>query len=678
MKESKFTNLLIHEKSPYLLQHAHNPVYWYPWGTEALTKASHDNKLVLISIGYAACHWCHVMEKESFENEEIATIMNDYFICIKVDREERPDIDQIYMEAVQMINGNGGWPLNCFALPDGRPVFGGTYFRPQQWKQILLGLSASYQTDKFKFLQVAENLTTNMKLAENLTSESEKNSFLLNDLHEITDPWKNRFDTINGGNKEAPKFPMPNSLQFLLEYYYHTKDETIKNHLVLTLRKMAYGGIFDQIGGGFARYSVDQVWLVPHFEKMLYDNAQLVGLYAKAWQLFQLPEFKQTVFDTLSFIEREMTSAQGGFYSSLDADSEGEEGKFYTWTKDEIDRILIADSPIYCDFYNITDDGNWEDHKNILFRNNRENQIAEDYGITNSALLDKIEHCNAKLLKERENKIRPGLDDKILTSWNALMLSGYIAAFRIFNETRFLEIAKRNAEFIHTKMMDDNFALKRNFKDNERGEISGFLDDYAFVIEAFIQLYQANFDQKWIEIARNLAEYTLLHFFDEETGLFYYTSDTDEKLILRKKEIHDNVIPSSNSAMAKNLFQLGKYFYNEKYSEIATRMLGIVKEDIKRSGIYYSNWATLLLWHVFEPYEVVIAGPNVIAYREVIDKHYFPTILLAGSALPSALPIMENRYRENETQIYICRDRICHKPLTIIEEAVQFIEKKKH
>jgi uncharacterized protein YyaL (SSP411 family) len=673
MDKHKYTNNLAKETSPYLLQHAHNPVNWFPWGEKALNKAKEENKLILVSIGYAACHWCHVMEKESFEDEEVAAIMNEQFVCIKVDREERPDIDQIYMEAVQMMTGGGGWPLNCFALPDGRPVYGGTYFRKQQWVQVLYSLANMYQTDKQKMLNVAADLSKGLLESEIISVKKDAQSYTQEDLKEIVEPWKPHFDKKDGGNNRAPKFPLPNSYEFLLNYSYYTSDKETLNHVYNTLNKMAFGGIYDQVGGGFARYSVDKYWKVPHFEKMLYDNGQLVSLYSKAYQLSKNEEYKKVVYQSLEFIERELTSSEGAFYSSLDADSEGEEGKFYVWNKKELDDLLGEDAKLYCDYYQVDSQGNWEHGKNILHRGEKEEEIAHKYNLAPYQLFDKIAGLNKSVLKEREKRIRPGLDDKILASWNGLMFKGYVDAYRAFNDQVFLEKALKNASFLSEKMIEKDFRVWRNYK-NGKANINGFLDDYAFVIDAYIALYQATFDGKWIALAKNLTDYAIKHFYDEKSGMFFYTSNLDPKLIARKMELHDNVIPGSNSAMARNLYYLGHVFYDEKYIEMASQMLHNIKNDIKRSGAYYSNWGILLTHFVYGLKEVAICGNEATEFRKKLDMNYLPQCIIAGSMEQSELPVLKDRLQANKTTIYVCENRVCKLPVYKVNEAIKSIE----
>ena len=507
----KYTNHLIHETSPYLLQHAHNPVNWYAWGDEALEKAKKENKLILVSIGYSACHWCHVMEHESFEDEATAKVMNELYVCIKVDREERPDIDQVYINAVQLITGQGGWPLNCFTLPDGRPIYGGTYFPKAQWNDVLIKLADFYKNNPGKANESAAELTHGIKASDVIKINTNEAKFTLEDAKAIYEPWSTLFDTIEGGPNRAPKFPLPNNYLFLLHYYHATKDKSAFNQIKVTLDKMAYGGIYDQIGGGFSRYATDSLWKIPHFEKMLYDNGQLVSLYSEAYQLTKDVLYKQVVYETLAFIEREMTSPEGGFYSALDADSEGEEGKFYVWKKPQLEALLGDKFPLVSDYYNVNNIGLWEHGNYILLRKKSDAEIAKVHGLTIEQLQKEIASAKKIMFAARKKRIRPGLDDKQLTSWNALMLKGYIDAYTVFNEQHFLSTALNNAEFILTKLRNPDGGLNHNYKNaclppacrtgrdrQSKSTINGYLEDYCFTIEAFIALYQATFDEKWL------------------------------------------------------------------------------------------------------------------------------------------------------------------------------------
>ena len=670
--QHKHTNQLINESSPYLLQHAHNPVNWYPWGEEALAKAKKENKLIIVSIGYSACHWCHVMEHESFEDEDVAKFMNDHFIAIKVDREERPDIDQVYMNAVQLITGKGGWPLNCITLPDGRPIYGGTYFPKSQWLNMLTQVSEFVKQNPDKAEEQAQLLTKGIQSQERIYINPEEAEFTLNDLNTIFSNWKGNIDYTHGGHKRAPKFPLPIGYQYLLYHNYLSQDKDALQAVTTTLNKMADGGIYDQVGGGFARYSTDEIWKVPHFEKMLYDNAQLVSLYSAAYQKTRDPYYKIIVKETLSFIQRELTSENGGFYSSLDADSEGIEGKFYVWKKSELQNILGKKADLIIDYYSITENGNWENGDNILFKTNSDKKIADKYKITESVLTERISEAKYLLLQERENRIRPGLDDKILTSWNSLMLKAYIDAYRSFDNKEYLLAALKNAEFIISKMKSKDNRLYRNYKDG-KASINGFLDDYAFSISAFTALYQATFEEKWLIHAKRLANYAMNHFNDKNSQMFFYTSDIDPALIARKMDVSDNVIPSANSEMAKNLFVLGHYFHNDDLIKKSRAMLNNVKQNANDGGAYYANWDILMAWFVSEPYEVAIVGNDFEAIRKEFDKHYLPNVFLSGGKNEGTLSLLESKLIKNQTTIYVCKNKECKLPTTDIKIALKLL-----
>jgi uncharacterized protein YyaL (SSP411 family) len=670
----KFTNLLINQSSPYLLQHAHNPVNWYPWGKEALDKAKSENKLIIISIGYAACHWCHVMEHESFEDLEVAKYMNDNFIAIKIDREERPDIDQVYMNAVQILTGSGGWPLNVIALPDGRPLYGGTYFPKSEWMSMLSQVSKFAKENPKKAEQQAKSLTEGVKSSELIYAVPEKLSFKIEDLNTIFNNWKKEIDFKNGGQNRAPKFPLPVGYQFLLHYNYLTKNKDALNAVTVTLNKMADGGIYDQVGGGFARYSTDVLWKVPHFEKMIYDNSQLVSLYSSAYQKTKNPYYKTIVYETLNFIERDLTSKDGAFYSSLDADSEGEEGVFYVWNKTELQKLLGKDFDLISDYYNVTNGGNWEKNNNILYKTKSDKSIAKKYKITEKELLLKVLDAKKILLNERNKRIHPALDDKILTAWNGLMLKGYVDAYRVFDDEVFLNVALKNAEFILKKIKKKDSRLDRKYK-NGKSSINGFLDDYAFTIDAFIGLYQATFNEKWLLEAQQLTDYSITHFYDSKSGMFFYTSDLDPSLIARKMEISDSVIPSSNSQMAKNLFILGQYFYNDDYIKKSKQMLTNVKEDALISKVYYANWDILMAWFASEPYEIAIVGNDYLKKRKEFDTYYLPNVFLSGGKKEGTLTLLENKYIEGQTTIYACQNKMCKLPETKVKTVVLQISK---
>lgn len=668
------SNDLIHESSPYLLQHAYNPVDWKPWGEEALKLAAEQNKPLLISIGYSACHWCHVMEKESFEDTAVARIMNENFICIKVDREERPDIDQIYMNAVQLMSGQGGWPLNCFATPDGRPFYGGTYFPKEQWISTLKQLSELYENDLQKVEDYANKLTEGVRSSEIIDRKEAAKEFNISILEDGLKKWKTAFDTVKGGNDQAPKFPMPNNYQFLLNYYYHTKDTEVKNHLDLTLMKMAYGGIYDQIGGGFSRYSVDSNWKIPHFEKMLYDNAQLISLYSEAYRLDKNPLYEQVIKESIAFVKRELMHVDGIFYSALDADSEGKEGKYYIWKKDELKLILGDDYQFISKYFNINEKGYWEDGNYILLRDIEDKELIKQTGLSYTDYHNKIKTAKEKLLKVREERIKPGLDDKSLTSWNALMIKALCDAYLSLGDNEYLKMAKNTSSFILKNIQKEDASLFHSFKDG-KASINGYLEDYSFTIEAFIALYQCTFEEKWLIEAEKLANYSIAHFYDMESGMFYFTNDKDPKLIARKMELSDNVIPSSNSSIAKGLHQLGLLLENNHYLKISSQMLSNMQESFNNYLPAASNWGILLLRKSFPYYEIAIVG--IEAENTMIDfnQKYLPNCLFLGNKTQSSnLPLLEFKWVDEQTTIYVCENKVCQLPVTSVAEALKQIE----
>ncbi|MFC2127161.1 thioredoxin domain-containing protein [Bacteroidota bacterium] len=670
----KYTNNLIYETSPYLLQHAHNPVNWYAWNDETLDLAKKENKLLLISVGYAACHWCHVMEHESFENDSVAKLMNDNFINIKIDREERPDIDQIYMTAVQLMTKSGGWPLNCVALPDGRPFWGGTYFPKEQWTNSLIQIINLYQNEPKKVIEYAENLTHGIQQTELVTYNSEAPKFNKSDLETTLNNWSSLFDTNLGGMNNVPKFPMPNNYHFLLRYAEQANDHKLKKHVHTTLEKMALGGIFDQVGGGFARYSTDKKWHIPHFEKMLYDNAQLVSLYADAYLITKNELYKETVFRTLEFIKRELTNTEGAFYSSLDADNLNEhghleEGAFYVWSKEELTKLLADDFTLFSKYYNINDFGLWENNKYNLIRTLNDIDFAKENNLALTELKAYAKKWQEILFEERAKKERPRRDDKTLTSWNALMLKAYIDAYRVFNEEGFLKTAIKSATFLRENQLRKDGGLNHNYK-NKKSNINGYLEDYATLIDAYISLYEITLDQNWLDISKDLADYCYTHFYDKKTKMFYFTSDEDKNLITRKMEIHDNVIPASNSILAKNLFKLGHYFENKTFTITAKQMVNNVKKDMIEYGSGYSNWLQLYTDLTTNFYEIAIVGKNAKEKIKEIHKQYIPNKLIAASTSNSEEPLLKYRFQENQTLIYICIDGACKLPVSTSKEAL--------
>jgi uncharacterized protein len=667
---TKTMNKLVESSSPYLKQHADNPVHWQEWGEEALNMAKKQNKPIIISIGYAACHWCHVMEHESFSNDEVADYMNENFICIKVDREERPDIDQIYMNAVQLISGNGGWPLNAFALPDGRPFYAGTYFNKQRWLDLLKQISDLYINNHQKVIGYAEELTAGINRNQlDIILQEGDNNFEPDVYSSLKDVWIKQVDTKYGGFSRAPKFPLPIAWEFLLQYNYLTGDEESLVAVNNTLNEMARGGIYDQIGGGFARYSVDAYWKVPHFEKMLYDNAQLVSLYSHAYQITNNVRYKEVIEQTLEFVARELTSTESGFYSSLNADSEGEEGKYYIFTFDEINNIVDEKYwKIIIDYYQITSKGNWEHGNNILLPVSSKEEFAEKHNIKLMEFNTILNSVNKQLLTYRQNRERPSTDSKILTAWNSLMITAYIDAYKALGKEEYLNIAIKNADFLVDNMLMEDGGLLRNYMDG-KATISAFHDDYSLFANACIELYQVTFNKRWLDLAELLVSYCTNHFYDTESGMYYYTSNLSESLIARKFELADNVIPSSNSVMAIVLFKLSHYFDSAEYMEMAIKMTQHHIKSIKESGPWYSNWALLYGNLCFNAIEVAIVGENFKPAKNSIQKHFLPTAIFLGGNEEN-LPLLENKKVDDRTMIYVCRSKVCKLPVENPEDAL--------
>ncbi|TDN95622.1 hypothetical protein DET49_101221 [Salegentibacter sp. 24] len=675
MPKPKYTNSLINETSPYLLQHAHNPVNWEAWNSKTLARAAKEEKLLIISVGYSACHWCHVMEHESFEDETVAIIMNTHFINIKVDREERPDVDQVYMNAVQVMTGAGGWPMNIVALPDGRPVWGGTYFKKEQWKDALKQLSGLYKTKPDEMKEYASRLEEGLQQLQIIDLPKDEFQFTPGFLEDVIQKWKKNFDRQNGGSVGAPKFMLPVNLEFLMRYAVQKKDKELLEYCFLSLNKISYGGVFDQIDGGFSRYSVDERWHVPHFEKMLYDNAQLVSLYSKAYSLTKNNWYKEVVFKTLDFVKKELTDTSGAFYSALDADSEDEtgnksEGAYYVWDKDNLQNLLKEDFPIFKAYYNINSFGKWEKDKYVLIRTKSDKTIAEEFNLEHSELLSKKKVWIEILTKVRDKRTKPALDDKSLTSWNALMLNGYIDAYKAFGEKEFLDTALRNAEFLIEKQFGSNFRLWHNYNNGE-SSINAYLDDYVLCTEAFVNLYETTFEERWLEIAEKLIRVCFEDFQDENTGLFYFTSSKDKALITRNYELNDNVIPASNSVMAKNLFKLSGITGKTEYQDLAAKMLKTIQPQIKTYPHSHANWLELMLNFTERFYEVAIIGENSLEFKNILQQEYLPNIVIAGSQQASEIAILKNRFKKNEDLIYICSDGKCELPFDSVEDSIK-------
>jgi len=680
MQKDRQPNQLFAEQSPYLLQHAYNPVNWYPWGEDALQKAADEHKLLIISVGYAACHWCHVMEKESFEDAQVAELMNQYFVSIKVDREERPDIDDIYMNACHLSGRRScGWPLNAFALPDGRPFWASTYFPKDQWLDILRQIAEIKQNEPEKLTQAAEEIMKGIKQMSLIPQPVENipisQKFLENACNSILE----QQDFKLGGRQGQPKFPMPVIYQFLLRYHHYFNESKAINAVRTTLDNMMMGGIYDQLGGGFARYSVDSYWFAPHFEKMLYDNAQLVSLYAAMHRFSKNQEYKKVVFETLGFAEREWLTPEGIFYSALDADSEGEEGRYYVWKAEELRQAFNhpQDSALFFDYFQIVEAGNWENAYNILYRKADNQDIETKFGLTKNELECKIEELKSILFEFRSSRIRPLLDHKMLTSWNGLMLKAYTDAYKAFQLAEYKNNAIRMASFILENAMDKNYRLFRTFG---RKKINGFLDDYANLIAGLIGLYEISFDDRWIFTAKNLTDYAFEHFYEQETGVFYFTSDLDPPLVSRSSEMTDNVIPGAGSVMSMNLYVLSKLFREERFARIADEQMQKVINSAERfDATFYANWMQLSLLLYREPFEISIVGLNATDVAADLMQHYLPDVVLSGTKGQSELPVLADKINETDkTLIYICRGNTCFAPVYSAEDAMQMIKNLKN
>jgi uncharacterized protein len=675
---AQFTNDLIHESSPYLLQHAHNPVDWKAWNDATLDKAARENKLILISVGYSACHWCHVMEHESFENTEVASVMNTNYICIKVDREERPDIDHVYMNAVQVMTGAGGWPMNVVALPDGRPVWGGTYFRKEHWMDALKQIAKLYEKQPEKLTEYADKLENGLKQIE-LIEASDKESELNREIYQgVLKKWKAGFDHKNGGYKRAPKFMMPNNYEFLLRYAFQNSDDKLMEFCLHTLDRISWGGVYDPVEGGFSRYSVDERWHVPHFEKMLYDNAQLTELYSKAYKITGNQWYKEVVDGTLKFIEKELTHPTGAFYSALDADSlnkkeENVEGAYYVWTKDELENLLGKDFNLFSKVFNINNSGLWEAGNYVLIRTKNRVLLAEELEISEKDLKSRIEAWMNILQRERSKRPKPGLDDKALTSWNAMMISGYTEAYKAFKNEAYLNAAINNANFIINRQLQEDGRLFHSFKEG-KSSINAYLEDYAFFIKALLDLYESTYDLKYLENTGKFLEIVEEDFNDPVSGMYFFTSAKDRPLITKTIEIADNVIPASNSVMAKNFFRFGKLTGKQEYIGKAEKMLKNVQDKIPEYPQSYSNWLDLMMNFTHPHFEIAVTGKDHIKNAGFFMEKYLPNIVLAATNKKSELALLKDRLVSEKNFIYVCSGNTCQLPVSSGEDALPLIE----
>jgi len=672
------SNHLRHETSPYLLQHVDNPVDWYPWGEEALTRAEKENKPILLSIGYAACHWCHVMAHESFEDPATAELMNRWFVNVKVDREERPDLDSIYMNAVTSMTGHGGWPMTVFLTPGGKPFFCGTYFPPEPrhgmpaFRQVLTGVAEAWQGRPDEVRRSADKVAQHLR--ENL-SGSNPQSLDVAVLHKAASDLAGRFDGQWGGFGGAPKFPQPMVLEFLLRQHLGGGDTAALNMLTLTLRRMAEGGMYDQLGGGFARYSTDDKWLVPHFEKMLYDNAQLARIYLRTFQVTGDAFYRRIAEETLDYVLREMRHADGGFYSSQDADSEGEEGKFFVWSEAEVRDLLGADAEIFTRVYDVTEQGNWEG-KNILHVSQTVKDLASGLSVDENEVESTLRRCRATLLRHRSLRIWPGLDDKILTSWNGLMLGAMAEAARVLGRTDYLAAASANAVFLRVHLRCDDGRLLRTWKAGSVAKYNGYLEDYACLAEGLLSLYEATFDEKWFSWALELARFMIRHFKNPDQAGFFDTSDDHEQLIHRPRDLQDSAMPSGNAKAAMVLFRLGLYTGDADFLRISEESVAAVAELMGRWPAGFGEWLNVAGFMLNRPRELALVGPleALEGMRAVVNENYRPNLVVAAGEQGS-IPLLAGREaRAGLPTAYLCERFSCRAPVTDTAKLRQLLD----
>ncbi len=674
---NKSGNHLINESSPYLLQHAHNPVDWYPWSDEALEKAKKEDKLLIISIGYSSCHWCHVMEKECFSDTSVAKVMNDMFVSIKVDREERPDIDDLYMTACQLTNEGCGWPLNVIALPDGKPIWVGTYFPKGQWIAVLkkfnelkkenpgeLEKNASQISDYIKEMHQGDNVIGNI--------------VSVGELANLTTQITGRIDPMYGGKiASSQKFPSTEIFDFLMQGQYYYKNESALKASILTIDNIIYGGIYDHLEGGFSRYTVDNKWRIPHFEKMLYDQAGIISLLSNAFKITGNPVYKDRIDQTLQFVNEKMSDKEGGFFASFDADSEGEEGKYYVWKEKQIDQLITNPdlNKIAKKYYNILPKGNWEKEKNVLYVDKDISKTAKELKLDVKELSLQISQINSILKSARSKRIAPTRDDKILTSWNAYMCKAYIDAFTATGNQKYFERANLNLTFLTTKLLQKDGSIFRNYK-NGKATINGFLDDYAFTIQALVSMYQVTFDEKWLKTARLMSDYVIKHFFDANTQTFYYSDDSNSKLISRKIETLDNNMPASTSVMAQSLFNLGDLIYNEDYKTKAKNSLARVCSELNKTSSpeFYASWLKLANLIQKTPYEIAITGDNFQNFKTEMQKHYIPDAIYLGGKTEGTLELLKGKVQPGNTLIFVCKEKVCKLPQRSVDNALKSIK----
>lgn len=673
-------NRLINETSPYLLQHANNPVDWYPWSEEALQEAQREDKPIFLSIGYAACHWCHVMEHESFEDAATAARLNENFVSIKVDREERPDLDSIYMSAVVALTGQGGWPMSLFLTPEGVPFYGGTYFPNSRrynmpaFTDVLAAIADAWKNRRDEIKASGTQILQAIQSSDLLTTQDAPL-----DPHTLVQAVTNihqSFDSVNGGWGHAPKFPQPMTIEFLIRRYVATQDVRLLKMITQTLDAMARGGVYDQLGGGFHRYSTDATWLVPHFEKMLYDNALLARVYLHAWQITHNDVYRRIAEQTLDYVGREMTDPRGGFYSTQDADSEGHEGKFYVWSSEEIRVVLSDAAPLFLDAYGVTERGHFEG-KNILHLTRDLDVLAAMHHLSQAEIAKQLETGRQKLFAVREHRIKPARDEKVLTAWNGLMLAAFAEAARALQRADYRAMAERNANFVLGELRAANARLRRSWKQGE-ARLNGYLEDYANLAEGLLALYETTFDARWFIAARELADAMLAHFADAQFG-FFDTSDDHETLVTRPKDVQDNAVPSGNAMAATVLQKLGAFTGDTRYVDAAQRALESVQPAMKSAPLGFAQWLSALEFALGQPKEIAIIGTpdEARTLLDVVFRNYHPNQVVAvrqpGNASP--IPLLEGRTPLNGRATgYVCRNLTCQLPVTDADALARQLE----
>jgi len=682
-------NELISESSPYLLQHAHNPVNWFPWGEKALQKAIDEDKPILVSIGYATCHWCHVMERESFEDEATAAVMNEHFINIKIDREERPDIDQIYMDAVQAMTGSGGWPLNVFLTPDKKPFYGGTYFPPKplsnraSWMNVLLAVADAFKTKREELEQQADGMIKHLSQSNHFGLNTNNASFNQDDLKLACSNLLKQADKDWGGFGAAPKFPQTFSIQALLKFFlvFQNKDdhstdenlsETALKQALLSLDKMIEGGLYDQLGGGFARYSTDREWLAPHFEKMLYDNALLIITLSEAYQITKQPQYKRVIEECIAFVERELMHPQFGFYAALDADSEGEEGKYYVWTFEEVQTILKEDAALFMDYFDVTKEGNWSESPgnkpavNILRLLYPLTEIATKHNMSLDEAYQILQNARQKLLTFRGHRVRPSLDDKVILSWNALMNTALCKAYAATGNIRYKDLAAANMAFLLQTFKDQDHTLFHVWK-QDQARYPAFLDDYAFIIQALLQLYRVSADKKYLQNAKMFCS-TVIANFSAPDGYFYFTPEGQKDIVVRKKEVYDGATPSGNAVMAQNLLELSILFDQPDWFQMSEQMIMGTGELAIKYPTSFGVWLVGLFQLIISTKEIVLLGDYQDTLKELLSHPIPFSVVMAATNSDENYPLLKDKKSTHPLAIFVCENYACQKPVFSLME----------